>query len=112
MRKIVAIILGTAVLLAAAPLVEPGALAEGNQTRRAAKPDPDTVRGTITDWNDGAKTFKVRDESGQEVSLVWDDGTKIHGTARVGETVMVKHKKDKDGRMVAKVIKVGADRKE
>src|SRR6266850_7198310 len=62
------------------------------------------AKGTITAWDDATKTVKVKDESGKEMSITWNDQTKVTGTAKVGEMVKVEYKKEKDMMMATHVI--------
>ena len=78
-----------------------------SQTQPAAKPG--WARGTITAWDEGSKSLKIKGDDGQETALVWDKDTKVHGSAKVGEPAKVKHKKDKDGRLLATHIYVGKE---
>src|SRR5262245_9460096 len=80
--------------------------AEKAPAQKASKTEPDMVKGTITAWDDATKTFKVKDESGQEHSMMWDASTKVHGTARVGEHVKVSTKME-NGQMMATQIHIG-----
>jgi hypothetical protein len=63
-----------------------------------------SAKGTITAWDDATKTMKVKDESGKEMSITWNDQTKVMGTAKVGEMVKVEFKKEKDTMMATHVI--------
>ena len=66
------------------------------------------VRGTITSWDDGAKQATVTDSAGKTTPFGWNDKTMVTGTPKVGEHVSVSFMKDKDGRMWATRLSVGA----
>ncbi len=66
------------------------------------------VSGTIAAWNDAAKELTVKNSAGKEEIFTWNDQTKVVGTPKVGEHVKVAYMKDKDGKMWATEIHVGA----
>lgn len=66
------------------------------------------VSGTITSWDDAAKQATVKDSAGKETSIGWNEKTKVTGTPKVGEHATVSYTKDKDGKLWAMHITVGA----
>jgi len=64
--------------------------------------------GTITSWDDTAKQATVKDSAGKERSFGWNDKTTVTGTPKVGEHASVKYSKDKDGKIWATHVSVGA----
>ena len=77
------------------------------KAEKAKEASAQMIKGTITDWNDTAKSFRVKTDGGQEMTFTWDDATQVHGTGRVGEMVKVQTKKGQD--KVAAQIFVGAE---
>jgi len=63
--------------------------------------------GTLTSWDAAAKRGVVKDSKGVETSFVWDEKTKVAGTAKVGEHAYVWYKQDKDGTVTATNISIG-----
>jgi|SRR5258706_11384175 len=74
---------------------------------KGAKPEM-WATGTITSWDDAIKTMKVKDEAGKEMSITWNEKTKVQGSAKVGEMVKVEFKKEKDT-MLATHVFVGKE---
>jgi len=66
------------------------------------------VSGTISSWDDTAKQGTVKDSAGKETSFGWNDKTTVSGTPKIGEHASVHYTKDKDGKMWATHISVGA----
>lgn len=66
------------------------------------------VSGTITSWDGNAKEATVKDSTGKETSFGWNDKTMVTGTPKVGEHASVSYMKDKDGKIWASHITVGA----
>ena len=66
-----------------------------------------TMSGTITKVDSAQKTMAVKDKSGKEWTIYWNDSTKMEGDApKVGS--MVSFKADsKDGKMWATWVKTG-----
>ena len=61
------------------------------------------IKGTILDWNDAAKTFRIKSEAGEEMTFTWNETTQMHGTARAGEKVKVMTKQG-DSKVAAQVF--------
>ena len=66
------------------------------------------VSGTIASWDDATKLGTVKDSTGKETSFGWNEKTTVTGTPKVGEHVSVSYTKDKDGKIWATHISVGA----
>jgi|SRR6266850_4177526 len=66
------------------------------------------AKGTITAWDDATKMMKVNDGSGKEMTISWNENTKVQGTAKIGEMVKVGFKKEKD-MMMATHVYVGKE---
>ena len=64
--------------------------------------------GTITNWDDATKQATVKDSAGKETSFGWDNKTTVTETPKIGEHVSVSYSKDKDGKIWATHITVGA----
>lgn len=64
--------------------------------------------GTLTSWDAAAKHGAVKDAKGVETSFVWNEKTTLAGTAKVGEHAYVWYKEDKDGKVTATHISIGA----
>lgn len=74
------------------------------EEKKADKGNMMWAKGTITAWDDATKMMKVKDEAGKEMSITWNDKTKVHGTAKVGEMVKVEFTKEKDMMMATHVF--------
>jgi len=66
-----------------------------------------TLQGTITKVSAADKTMTVRDNSGNETTVFWDESTKISGDLKEGSAVSLTVA-DKDGKKVASTISVKA----
>ncbi len=64
--------------------------------------------GTITSWDDAAKQGTVKDSAGKETSFGWNEKTRVTGAPKVGEHASVSYTKDKDGKLWAMHVSVGA----
>jgi hypothetical protein len=100
MKKLIAI----ALLATVAALVP--ALADETRERNAER-DARRTRGTVSSWDDASKTFRVKSDTGEEIVLTWNERTQIEGTPRVGTTVRVKFRKDRDGKVWAVRVAAG-----
>jgi hypothetical protein len=98
MRKLIAL----AAALALAVLLPAVAAAKGS-----GKSTPH-FSGTISSWDDTAKHGTIKDSAGKERSFGWNDKTTVTGTPKVGEHASVKYTKDKDGKIWATHVSVGA----
>jgi uncharacterized protein YpmB len=76
-------------------------------TAGTAKATPH-VSGTIASWDDATKLGTVKDSTGMETSFGWNEKTTVTGTPKVGEHVSVSYTKDKDGKIWATHVSVGA----
>ncbi len=97
-RKLIAFVAAAALVL----LLPTLAAAKG--TKKAAP----HASGTITAWNEATKELTVKDSAGKEETFTWNEKTKVMGAPKVGEHVKVAYMKDKDGKMWATEIHVGA----
>lgn len=66
-----------------------------------------SLRGTIASLDHQAKSFIIRDDSGKEVTVFWNDTTKLNGDLKEGATVSVEAR-DEGGRMTATSIQVSS----
>jgi hypothetical protein len=64
-----------------------------------------SITGTITRVDNSAKMMTVRDDSGKEKTIYWDDSTSLSGTPSEGSSVTVSTT-DKDGKTMATTIQV------
>jgi len=87
-------------------------IALAGQTKPMSSPEPGWAQGTITAWDDAAKTFKVKDDDGKEWSFTWNDESKVMGTPAVGEMVRLKYKKGKDDKTIATHLYIGKEQME
>jgi hypothetical protein len=69
----------------------------------------ETITGTISDWNDTDRRFRVRTSGGDQVAITWDGATQVYGTARVGQQVTVTAKRE-GGKLIATRIVIGAEK--
>lgn len=77
MRKALAICLSTAMAIALSATALGGqrtARQTGQQTSQTK-----SIRGTITQVDTNQKMFAVKDESGKQVTVYWNDGTRVSG---------------------------------
>ncbi len=98
--------IGAALLMGGLALPAGDLLARDTQTQKSQKEKEaksDMIKGTILEWNDAAKTFRIKSEGGEEMSFTWNETTQMHGTARVGEKVKVMTKKG-DAKVAAQVF--------
>ncbi len=98
LRKVIALAAAAALVLLLPTLVA----AKG--TKKAAP----HASGIIAAWNETTKEVTVKRSAGKEEIFAWNDKTKVVGTPKVGEHVNVVYMKDKDGKMRATEIHVGA----
>jgi hypothetical protein len=66
------------------------------------------VSGTIASWDDATKLGTVKGSTGTETSFGWNEKTTITGIPKIGEHVSVSYSKDKDGKIWATHVSVGA----
>lgn len=65
-----------------------------------------STEATITKLDMTGKSMVVKTADGKEMTLFWNDATKLHGTLKEGETVHVKTS-NKDGKTWATWVHVG-----
>ena len=65
------------------------------------------MAGTITKVDQASKSMVVKTADGKEMTVYWNDSTKVEGTLKEGETVHFKSS-DKDGKTWATSVHVGA----
>lgn len=65
------------------------------------------TEATITKLDMSSKSMVVKTTGGQEMTVYWDESTKLEGTLKEGETVHVKTA-EKDGKTLATWVHVGA----
>jgi hypothetical protein len=75
----------------------------GSHSQAAAK----TVNGTVSQLDLAGKTMKVRESNGKEVTVRWDDSTRMGGDLKEGANVSVQTAQ-KGGEAVATSIMVNA----
>ena len=68
------------------------------------------TEATITKLDMASKSMVVKTTGGQEMTVYWDDSTKLEGVLKEGETVHVKTT-EKDGKTWATWVHVGAMKK-
>ena len=66
-----------------------------------------STEATITKLDSAAKSMVVKTADGKEMTIYWNDDTKVQGTLKEGETIHVKTA-DKDGKTWATYVHVGA----
>ena len=85
-----------------------------NQTNQSSPPQSSqdkpqeqgkAVTGTITSIDNTAKMMVVRDDSGQTVTVYWNDATRVSGDLKEGATVSVLTS-DQGGKTMATTIQV------
>jgi Cu/Ag efflux protein CusF len=65
------------------------------------------MEGTITKVDMAGKSMVVKTADGKDVTVYWNDTTKLQGTPKEGETVHFKAD-EKDGKTTASWVHVGA----
>ena len=65
------------------------------------------MEGTITKVDMAGKSMVVKTADGKDMTIYWNDATKVQGTLKEGETIHVKTS-DKDGKTWATYVHVGA----
>jgi uncharacterized protein (DUF1684 family) len=66
----------------------------------------DATEATITKLDMASKSMVVKTADGKDLTIYWNDATKVQGTLKEGETVHVKTS-DKDGKTWATWVHVG-----
>jgi hypothetical protein len=64
------------------------------------------TEATITKLDNAGKSMVVKTADGKEMTIYWNDSTKVEGTLKEGETVHVKTM-DKEGKTWATYVHVG-----
>ena len=64
------------------------------------------TEATITKLDNAGKSMVVKTSDGKEMTVYWNDSTKVEGTLKEGETVHVKTM-EKDGKTWATWVHVG-----
>ncbi len=64
------------------------------------------TEGTITKLDTAGKSMVVKTADGKEITVYWNDATKVQGTLKEGETVHLKTA-EKDGKTWATWVHVG-----
>ena len=64
------------------------------------------MEGTITKVDTAGKSMVVKTADGKDMTIYWNDATKLQGTPKEGEPVQVKTS-DKDGKTWATWVHVG-----
>jgi Cu/Ag efflux protein CusF len=84
------------------------AVALADDTKKMdGKMDGKTMHGTVTKVDEAGKMMTVKDKSGKEWTIYWNDQTKVEGGAPK-EGAMVSFKaENKDGKMWATWVKSG-----
>ncbi len=72
-----------------------------------AKMGGKTMSGTITKVDNTEKMMMVKDKSGKEWSIYWNDGTKVEGGAPTEGAMVWFKATSKDGKMWATWVKTG-----
>lgn len=70
----------------------------------------ETCKGTITKMDKGAKMMTMKEANGKDSTCYWDDSTKVTGEMKEGAMAAV-HCEMKDGKMMARDIKVMGEKK-
>jgi hypothetical protein len=64
-----------------------------------------SIHGTITSVDNSGKSFTVKDDSGKETTVYWDNTTKLSGDLKVGSMVTVQSSQS-SGKTMASSIEV------
>jgi hypothetical protein len=92
-------------LVLAVGIATAGAVSASSTEKKPEAPAPGKA-GTITAWDGVAKTLTIKNTAGKELSFAWNERTRVHGIAKLGEHVTVSYEKDKDGKAWATLISV------
>lgn len=101
MKKVLALSLVLGLALSAAAVAQDASQSGQQKSQPAAK----TVSGTITQVDNNAKMFVVKDESGQLVTVYWNDATRVSGDLKEGAAVSLQTT-EQDGKIVATSVQV------
>ena len=96
-------VLASCVVLAVSLVLASPVLAQ--DTQKSDMGSAKTMTGTITRVDNSAKMMTVRDDSGKEKTVYWDDSTSLSGTPSEGASVSVSTT-EKDGKTMATTIQV------
>jgi hypothetical protein len=92
--------------VALAAVIVLSAVAMANQSTQATADK--SISGTISRLDTAAKSMVIKDTTGKEVTVFWDDATRVNGgELREGSQVEVKAK-DQDGKNFATSIQIRA----
>jgi Cu/Ag efflux protein CusF len=91
-------------LVLAVCLVASAALAQDTQKSDTSMSGK-TMTGTVTKLDSSAKMMTVKDDSGKEWTVYWDESTTVSGTPSEGATVSFSATQ-KDGKTMATAIRV------
>jgi hypothetical protein len=82
----------------------PAAAGQGRQ--EGASTDQPKAHGTVTSWDPGSHTFRVKTHDGTESVFHWNERTQMRGEPKVGETIKLEFHKDASGNAMATRIAV------
>lgn len=104
MKKILALSVAAVLCIAVVALA-------GDDKKMGSKMDGKSMEGTISQLDMAGKMMMVKDSAGKETSVYWTDATKVEGgELKEGEMVHFKVM-EKDGKMWATWVQVGAKTK-
>lgn len=105
MKKVSVLALTAILAFSVAALAAPQA-AQENPSASSMK----SMRGTITSIDNSAKSFVVKDADGKEVTVFWNDATRLSGELAAGAAVVVQTS-TQDGKTVATSVQVSGAKK-
>ena len=115
MKKVLALAVTLGLALSAAAFAQNATQSKPDNPNQTSSPPQSSqdkpqeqgkaVTGTITSIDNTAKMFVIRDDSGQSVTVYWNDATRVSGDLKEGATVSVLTS-DQGGKTVATTIQV------
>ena len=104
MKRVLMISLAFLLCTGAALFAEDAMKKDDAMKSGAMKPDKMmTARGTITKMDKDGKMMMMKDAKGKEMSMYWDDSTKVMGDMKEGEMATVRYAMH-DGKMMAHTV--------
>jgi Cu/Ag efflux protein CusF len=112
MRKVLVFVMvlafaATAAIALQEPPPAPDRPQDPQATSQQPAPAATSFRGTITRLDNNAKSLTLRDDAGKEVTIFWNDTTKLNGELKEGASVSV-DATDEGGKMTASSISVSS----
>ena len=66
-----------------------------------------TAKGTVTKLDKDGKMMMMKDKAGKEMTMYWDDSTKVTGDMKEGDMATVHYMMNGDKMMAARLLGIG-----